>query len=67
MGFNNPVALALDADGVEYVVNRGSESISKSREIARDPAKRISRSPWAASREKKSTWESATPAGRQAS
>src|SRR2546426_12305361 len=28
MGFNNPVALALDADGVVYVANRGSESIS---------------------------------------
>src|SRR3989442_6764950 len=28
MGFNNPVAMALDADGVVYVANRGSESIS---------------------------------------
>lgn len=28
MGFNNPVAMALDADGVLYVVNRGQESIS---------------------------------------
>src|SRR2546427_9965804 len=28
MGFSNPVALALDADGVVYVANRGSESIS---------------------------------------
>ncbi len=28
MGFNNPVALALGADDVAYVVNRGSESIS---------------------------------------
>ena len=28
MGFTNPVALALDADGVVYVANRGSESIS---------------------------------------
>ncbi len=28
MGFNNPVALGLNADGVMYVVNRGSESIS---------------------------------------
>ncbi len=28
MGFNNPVAMALDASGVVYVVNRGSESIS---------------------------------------
>src|SRR5919108_2094040 len=28
MGFNNPVALALDADGVVYVANRGGESIS---------------------------------------
>ncbi|MDH3601264.1 MAG: NHL repeat-containing protein [Candidatus Tectomicrobia bacterium] len=28
MGFNNPVALTLGADGVAYVVNRGSESIS---------------------------------------
>src|SRR5262249_61120040 len=28
MGFANPVALAVDADGVVYVVNRGGESIS---------------------------------------
>lgn len=28
MGFNNPVAMALDASGLVYVVNRGSESIS---------------------------------------
>jgi DNA-binding beta-propeller fold protein YncE len=28
MGFANPVALALDADGVLYVANRGGESIS---------------------------------------
>jgi hypothetical protein len=28
MGFNNPVALAMGPDGVVYVVNRGSESIS---------------------------------------
>src|SRR4029434_9147826 len=28
MGFANPVALALDADGVVYVANRGGESIS---------------------------------------
>ena len=28
MGFNNPVAMAVDADGVVYVVNRGGESIS---------------------------------------
>jgi len=28
MGFNNPVALAIGPDGVVYVVNRGSESIS---------------------------------------
>jgi DNA-binding beta-propeller fold protein YncE len=28
MGFNNPVALALGPDGVVYVANRGSESIS---------------------------------------
>lgn len=28
MGFNNPVALAIASDGVVYVANRGSESIS---------------------------------------
>ena len=28
MGFNTPVAAAIGADGVVYVVNRGSESIS---------------------------------------
>jgi DNA-binding beta-propeller fold protein YncE len=28
MGFNNPAALAIGPDGVVYVVNRGSESIS---------------------------------------
>ena len=28
MGFNNPVAMTLGADGVVYVANRGSESIS---------------------------------------
>ncbi len=28
MGFNNPVALAIDPNGVVYVANRGSESIS---------------------------------------
>jgi DNA-binding beta-propeller fold protein YncE len=28
MGFNNPVALAIAPDGVVYVANRGSESIS---------------------------------------
>src|SRR5687767_5166679 len=28
MGFNNPVALTLGPDGLAYVVNRGSESIS---------------------------------------
>ncbi len=28
MGFNNPVDLALGADGITYVINRGSETIS---------------------------------------
>ena len=28
MGFNFPVDLTLDADGVAYVINRGSETIS---------------------------------------
>jgi DNA-binding beta-propeller fold protein YncE len=28
MGFNNPVAMALDSDGIVYVANRGQESIS---------------------------------------
>ena len=28
MGFNNPVSMAFGADGMVYVANRGSESIS---------------------------------------
>ena len=36
MGFNNPVAMALDADGVVYVVNRGVKASATSRGIARE-------------------------------